>query len=90
MYEHEIVVLNEQQEQNISLQNEQVENAVPVTTEALSIYVNHDYEGLENKPKINSVTLIGDKSSNDLHLQEEGDYANERITNSELEAIFNW
>lgn len=30
-----------------------------------------DYNGLVNKPKINGVTLIGDKSSAEIHVQHE-------------------
>lgn len=40
-----------------------------------------DYNLIENKPKINGITLIGDKSSEDLNL----DLAS--ITNSDIEAI---
>lgn len=51
----------------------EVEKEVPVIVEG-------DYEVLNNKPKINTVTLIGDKSFEDLGL--------ERITNSELNEMF--
>lgn len=34
-----------------------------------------DYEYLDNQPKINGVTLIGNKTSNQLKLQPAGDYA---------------
>ena len=34
-----------------------------------------DYSELENKPSINNVTLVGNKTSNDLGLQPAGDYA---------------
>lgn len=47
-----------------------------------------DYEKLKNKPQINSVELIGNKTTSELKLQPEGDYADTRITNSELEDIF--
>lgn len=47
-----------------------------------------DYEELENKPQINDVTLIGNKSLDDLDIQPKGNYANSKITNSELEEIF--
>ena len=42
-----------------------------------------DYEKLENKPKINGVTLIGDKSSEEIGIEE-----TEPLTNLEIEAIF--
>ena len=47
-----------------------------------------DYEKLKNQPSINDVTLIGNKSLDDLDIQPKGDYANSKITNSELEEIF--
>lgn len=56
----------------LGLVNE-VEKEVPVPIEG-------DYEALYNKPKINTVTLIGDKSFEDLGL--------ERITNTELNEMF--
>lgn len=49
----------------------------------------NDYEKLNNKPQINSIELIGNKTAKDLKLQEEGDYPEEKITNIELEHIFN-
>lgn len=47
-----------------------------------------NYEMLPDKPSINGIELTSDKSSDDLNLQEKGNYANSRITNSELEEIF--
>lgn len=40
-----------------------------------------DYEALSNKPKINGVTLIGDRSFEDL--------GEESLTNMEIISIFN-
>lgn len=58
----------------LGLVNEvEVEKEVPVIIEG-------DYEALHNKPKINTVTLVGDKSFEDLGL--------ERITNAELNEMF--
>lgn len=58
----------------LGLVNEiEVEKEVPVIVEG-------DYEALHNKPKINTVTLVGDKSFEDLGL--------ERITNAELNEMF--
>lgn len=51
----------------------EVEKEVPIIIEG-------DYEALFNKPKINTVTLIGDKSFEDLGL--------ESITNTELNEMF--
>lgn len=43
-----------------------------------------DYNEAQNKPSINGVTLVGDKTSSDLGLQPAGDY----ITNDEADAKF--
>lgn len=42
-----------------------------------------NYNLLINKPKINEVTLEGNKNSNQLHLQDEMDY----LTNAEIELL---
>lgn len=47
-----------------------------------------DYNRLLNKPKINSVELIDNKTSDELGLQEKGDYANTRVTNIEIDNLF--
>jgi hypothetical protein len=39
-----------------------------------------DYEVLDNKPQIEGVTLIGDKTFEDLNLQ--------RVSNAEIEELF--
>lgn len=43
-----------------------------------------DYNAAQNKPSVNGVTLVGDKTSEDLGLQPAGDY----ITNDEADAKF--
>ena len=48
----------------------------------------NNYERLSNKPQINLVELIGNKTSEDLGLQPEGDYANTRVTNLEIDDLF--
>lgn len=47
-----------------------------------------DYEELKNKPSINDVTLEGNKTSEQLNLQEKGNYPNRRVTNLEIDSIF--
>ncbi len=42
-----------------------------------------DYNDLSNKPSINGVTLIGDKTADDLELQEEMDF----LTDQEIDQI---
>lgn len=49
------------------------------------IYGTNDYDELIHKPKINAVTLQGNKTAKQLHLQEEID----RITNSDIEEMLN-
>lgn len=51
--------------------------------------VENDYEKLINQPQINNVTLTGNKSLDDLNIQKKGSYADERITNLEIDALFN-
>lgn len=51
-----------------------------------------NYENLYNKPKINSVELVGDVDSDSLNVQRKGDYAErtelpEAMTNSDIENI---
>ena len=38
-----------------------------------------NYENLNNKPKINDVTLVGNKSSAELGLSISGEYSNENL-----------
>lgn len=45
--------------------------------------VENDYDELIHKPQINSVELTGDKTSEDLHLQE----AMNNLSNEEIEAL---
>lgn len=48
-----------------------------------------NYERLSNKPQINSVELIGNKTGDELNLQIKGNYPNTRITNIEIDNLFN-
>ena len=48
----------------------------------------NDYEKLLNKPQINNTELIGNKSLDDLNIQEKGEYANQRVTNIEIDNLF--
>lgn len=43
------------------------------------------YEELSDLPQINDITLIGNKNSNELHLQDEMD----SLTNLEIEELLN-
>ena len=44
-----------------------------------------DYNMLENKPRINAVELIGNKTSNQLYLQDKMDV----LTNNDIEELLN-
>lgn len=48
-----------------------------------------DYELLNNLPSINDITLIGNKSLDDLDIQIKGEYPDESITNQEIEDMLN-
>ena len=48
----------------------------------------NDYNKLVNKPSINSVILINNKTSDELGLQPAGEYADAKITNLEIDALF--
>lgn len=46
-----------------------------------------NYNLLENKPKINDVVLQGNKTLDELGVQPKGNYADEILTNSEIEEL---
>jgi len=46
-----------------------------------------DYTRLINKPKINYVELIDNKTLDELNIQVKGDYPDEALTNAEIEAL---
>ena len=48
----------------------------------------NDYRKALNKPSINNVVLIDNKTSEDLGLQPAGSYANSKISNIEIDALF--
>lgn len=49
----------------------------------------NNYEKLINLPSINGETLLGNKELSDLGIQEKGEYPDSRITNFDLEELFN-
>ena len=65
------VILESEQEMEVGLE----EDALEIVTS--------NYEELNNKPSINNVELLGDKTSKDLGLQEEM----ESLSNLEIEEI---
>lgn len=75
MNDEEIVVIEEENENNVEVEEE-------------SIIVANDYEKLDNLPKINDVELKGNKTLDDLDIQQKGDYPNTRVTNAEIDSLF--
>ena len=49
----------------------------------------YDYNELANKPQINSVELVGNRSLEDLDIQHKGSYADEALSNAEIEELLN-
>jgi hypothetical protein len=47
----------------------------------------YNYELLFNKPQINHVELIKNKSLDDLGIQEKGNYPSETLTNLDIELL---
>lgn len=83
------ITINEDKDnKNIVIENEK-ELELKLEKNDIVYFKNDDYNPLRNKPAINNVTLQYNKSLDDLGIQEKGDYANSRITNTELEYIFN-
>lgn len=47
-----------------------------------------NYNKFNNKPQINSIELVDNKTSEELGLQPVGNYADTRVTNLEIDALF--
>lgn len=46
-----------------------------------------DYNRLINKPKVNYIELVDNKTLDELNIQVKGDYPDEALTNAEIEAL---
>lgn len=68
-------------DKTIRIKRENREQAIGVTRERVAIRSVTSYEQLDNLPQINDVTLIGNKSFEDLGA--------ESLTNLEIESIIN-
>lgn len=66
MNERNITVQRENVEQEISLVSEQQEQNIGVRSENITVTLNKDYEALNNKPSINGIELVGNKTSAEL------------------------
>lgn len=64
----EIVTFDETEQEIITF--DELEEEI-ITFEEVSGGGTNNYEILDNKPKINDVTLVGNKTSSDLKLQDE-------------------
>lgn len=75
------VLLEEEEEIQIELEQEE-ELEIGLEGDATNVTVNN-YEELPNKPRINDIELIGNKTAKELELQEEM----ETLSNLEIEEI---
>lgn len=82
MYE-EIVTFDEGVDEIVTFGESDEE--IAVFSEVTVVGGTNDYEKLKNKPQINGVTLIDNKKSKDLKLQDEMN----RLTNSDILSILN-
>lgn len=81
--------VEEQEEINTSVeQNNNELNVELKVREAIEPSTN-DYNRLINKPQINSVELIGNKSLDELDIQVKGDYPDMPLSNNEIEELLN-
>lgn len=81
------ISLGEEQTFDVNLGTEETLN-INLATEIKTVE-SGDYLGLSNKPQINSVVLIGNKSLDDLNIQVKGEYADRPLTNSDIEELLN-
>lgn len=82
--EKEIVTLVEDVEEELTTLEEDNEEEFVTVEEDIAGGTNN-YNNLNNKPKINNVELVGNKTSKDLKIQDEM----ESLTNMEIEEILN-
>ena len=78
MLEMEINANDDNLDVNIESQNETLESNIEVNT----ILGTDNYKELKNKPSINGVELVDNKTSEELGLQPKGDYAMKETTDS--------
>lgn len=84
----EINIIEDEKYDEINIEENNSTEEIGVVGEEI-IYKNvNDYEKLKNQPSINDVTLIGNKTSEELNLQEKGDYPSVRVTNLEIDSLF--
>lgn len=79
--------LNDNDTLDLSI-NEPNNLSFDMLSEIINIGTNN-YNQLINKPSINDIELIGNKTLDNLGIQEKGNYANTRVTNLEIDSLFN-
>lgn len=87
MEEKIIEVIEEENEIGIILDCENNEREITPHNEFINVNPIYDYNVLDNKPSINNVVLINNKTSQELRLQPEGDYPDESLTNMDIENL---
>lgn len=60
-----------------------------ITEEDIERWNTHDYEDAENKPQINGIELIENKTLEELGIQQTGDYPHQSLSNTDIEILLN-
>lgn len=81
--------VEEQEEINTSVEQNNNELNVELKVRETIEPSTNDYNRLVNKPQINSVELIGNKSLDELDIQVKGDYPDMPLSNNEIEELLN-
>lgn len=80
-----VIKLVEQEPLTIRLTDEPVQKIQLM--EPLTGGLSDSYNYLQDKPKINDITLMGNKTLDDLDIQKKGNYPDERLTNLDIENL---
>ena len=83
--EKEITISSVPKERNIEVDRLKHEEDVSVCRECIKVvpFEDRDYNRFYNKPQINGVELVGNRLSNEIHVQHEMD----RITEHQIDEI---
>jgi hemolysin activation/secretion protein len=84
MNEELTLQLQDEEELTLSLADE---SSLDITLETAATAGDNNYNNLYNKPLINDVVLVGNRSLDDLNIQVKGDYPDEALTNQEIEDL---
>lgn len=86
--DEEILIDSQEDPNTINVDSEEDDN-IEISVNNNEAIFRTDYNLLHNKPQINSIELKGNKTLEDLNIQEKGNYPNERVTNIEIDNLFN-